>query len=450
MQYPTRERLRTNLGQPQSALARRAMGAALVLALASCDGDLGSGDGGSDVEDAGGDVEDAGGAPDAAAEDGGPAPMDGGSTDAGADAGSDAGRIIMPGPETSLGVVGEKLDVAREPDGDMHLVYVRGAAVYHRRQVGGSWEAGERMVPAASYEPRWYPRVAATSEGDAHVAWAQPGYTTVRYVRYDAASDDFETPQSVITDGYGGGDTNRYDVAAASDGRVIVAAQSDFAIEYRLRPAGGSFGDELVVFEDMPTEPQFPALAVSGDGTFHCVYAENTPTEGLRHSWFDGSAWHGATRPAGDGGGCCANWSTATVGPDGRVHVAWIVWTDARGYGDLKYVSQDGSGGWDEIETLASGPDRFDCPFDECPLPAVAVSSSGAVLVVWAEASAGSSAVRYRLRRPGGAWPRRAAPITGGSSYQNHPAVVADGDTFHVFWTDERDGGAIRHRSITP
>ncbi|MFH2008733.1 MAG: putative metal-binding motif-containing protein [bacterium] len=354
---------------------------------------------------------------------------------------------VVVGPEESIGTAGEKLDVAREVDGDLHLVYARGSTVYYRHQVNGVWELGDQAVPGSetTYWNRWYPRLAVDATGGAHVAWSDTSIERVYYSSRATAWSGLETP---ITDGYVGLDTNRYAIAVDWNDAVYVVAQSDFAIEYNRKPAGGAFEGEQVIYHDDPTEPQFPSVAVSPlDGSLHCVYADNTAGEGLRYSVFDGQ-WSVSVRPAGDGGGCCANVSDVTVAPDGRAHVAWVSWTND-GYSDLLYVQQQGGGQWSPVRTFLSQPDYFTCPMDDCPIPRVAVSDSGAILVVYATGQDTTSTISYFLKLPGEPWPATPELLTTGSTYQNHPAVATAGDTFVVLWNDGRDGGMIYSRTLS-
>jgi len=360
------------------------------------------------------------------------------------------------GAEQSLGTQGRQLDVAIEPDRDLHLVYTRNMQVFYRRQAGGTWDLMEREVPVGgTYYPWWWPHVGVDSAGAAHLGWAD-WQANVWYTRFDGA---FSALVSAINDDVGDGDTNRNDLVVLGDDTVFIAAQSDFAIAHSAKPPGGSFSPEAAIFTDV-SEPQFPSLAVSpADGSVHCIYAHNEAQEGLQYSLgtFNGSwSWQPPERPAGDGGGCCANASSITVDQDGRAHVAWIAWRSGTNYSDLMYTRRNLNGSWSPIRTFFSIPDYFTCHdnTDECNLAQIAVADTGTVLLVFANGGA-SSEVFYFVKHPGLPWSDEAehlafvddnSDLVNDAIPQNYPVVIAQGSTFFVLWSDGR--GAIYLRSI--
>lgn len=365
---------------------------------------------------------------------------------------------LVFGAEQSLGHQGQQLDVAIEQDGDLHLVYTRNMLqVFYRLQTGGVWELQEHEIPVSgTYYPWWWPHVGVDSTGAAHIGWAD-WQASVWTTRFDGS---FSALEAAITDGANGGDTNRNDLVVLDDDSVFIAAQSDFAIEYDVKPPAGSFGTDAAIFGDLVNEPQFPSLAVSPvDGSVHCVYANNEAQDGLQYSHGShdaGWSWEPAERPGGDGGGCCANASSVAVDQDGRVHVAWIAWRAGQNFSDLMYARRNLDGSWSDMETFVSSPDYFTCHegTDECNLAQVAVADNGTVLLVYANGGS-SSEVYYRVRHAGSAWSAEPQPmafvdededLVNDGMPQNYPAVVAQDNTFYVLWSDGR--GAITMRAI--
>jgi len=356
------------------------------------------------------------------------------------------------GDEVIFDEHGQRLDVDIDSDGDLHLVYNRYGTVYYKRQVDGAWR-GETEVPGSSstYNSRWYPKIAVDSSGNAHICWAGPSQSEMRYIYYNSFNGSWTGRIFAIEDDDNGSvnDTNRNDITVYSNDVVHVCAQSDFAIECAQKPASAaSFSDDTTLYYN-PSEPKNPSVGASNTGDVYCVYAKNEfPNKALQYNVYHDGSWGSAQRPDTNGGPCCANNISVFFDADGLAHITWVIWTTSSAeYSDLLYVNETPGKGWNSVTTLISSPNYFLCYLDECPYPRVAEAADGTVLVVFADGH-DTSNVRYFLKEPAGSWPGSPSQITTSSTVQNYPAMAVDGNTFHVLWEDNRNGGRIVYRTV--
>lgn len=347
------------------------------------------------------------------------------------------------GDEINLNVSGEKLDIAIENDGDLHLSYKRGSTVFYLRQVNGSWNA-ERTVEGSSttYNSRWYPHIAVDSSGNAHFTWADIYMTHLYYTSF--TNNAWTGLYAAVTDSGSGADTNRCDITVDINDNVFVAGQSDYGIECNKKVNGGGWQGEQSLFSNS-SEPKSPSLCASKiNSQVFCVYSWGNP--GLQYNVYNGTNWGAASRP-GSEGQCCPNYNNVTTDYDGFPHIAWIRWDGDTGYSDLLYINQNPNGQWSSPVTLFSSPYFFYCPSDECTIPQIEVAADGTVIVVYANGY-GSSKVKYFLKDAStGDWSGPTL-ITTGSTYQNYPALAVNGNTFYVAWSDNRSGDTIYYRTI--
>jgi len=364
-----------------------------------------------------------------------------------------SGAAYEMGPEVSIGSGGEHLDMVADPAGNLHLCYKKGVylpSMYYRHQVMGKWEAVEHEVEGSygTYNGRFFPRIAADSQGAAHFSWCDDTMSKVYYTSYNG--NGWTSCLPVINDQVEGFDTNRNDITVDPDGQVWICAQSDQAIECVVKPIGAWFGEEEAIHYDVsePKNPTVEACSLTGD--LYCLYAKNEAIgRGLMYNRRHNDNWEAPIRPAGTGGPCCANYSSMTIDNNGELHVVWIVWTtDSDGFSTLYYSRRDSSGLWTEMVPLLYGPNYFNCWLSECVVPQVAVSTNGHVLVVFAD-SYDSSKIFFFMKEPGKPWPENPERLSQADSYQNYPAVVAVGDTFHITWRDSRNDVSIYYRTIT-
>lgn len=362
--------------------------------------------------------------------------------------GLSSGQAYDLGPEQNLGVSGESLDMAIDGDGDLHLSYIRGGAVWYLRQVNGNWRS-EMQVPGSSgtYFYRWRPNIAVDSAGNAHFCWANASMTSIYYNAYINGS--WYGLTTAIGD-TGGADTNRNDLTVDRNGNAIVVAQSDFAIQANIKVIGGGFTGEQTLYYNT-SEPKNPSVAASPiDNKVYCFYAKNNanPPAGLMYNIYNGSSWGGATRPGSNGGPCCANNSTTFIDNHGKPHMAWVIWKSGTEYSDLLYMYQKPNNDWSSVKTLVSQSHYFNCYWDECPFPQVATDNADNTVIAYAN-SGSSSLVHIFVKEADGNWPASPDRITMSSNYQDYPALVCDGYTFSLAWRDSRNGNAIYYRTIS-
>lgn len=352
-------------------------------------------------------------------------------------------------------------------DGDrLHLLYAKTesgeslARLYHRVSTdqGGSWSepvAIDTGPSAPLARGRGTDFQIAAKGSDLVAIWimAGSGYGG-RGPLGSAVSADGGQSWSLGTspsDFGGDGDHGFIDIVALPEGRFQTVWLDDREgtgkglFTARSDDGGGSWGENVVI--DAETCECCPnTIQVDAAGTLYTLYRDREPRDmGLARSQDEGRTWQGQPSPGAFdwqfngcphvGGGLAIEGTGAST----RLHT--LVWTGKEGVAGIHYQQKGTSAAnWTPPQRLAGR---------SATQPDLAIDSVGRLAAVWMERIDGSARVRCRFSSDGGeSW---SEPETLGepARYPEYPRVVAVGENFHCFWT-ENDGTNIvwRHQRL--
>ena len=213
--------------------------------------------------------------------------------------------------------------------------------------------------------------------------------------------------------------------ASGTNGDVVVGWMSDFGLQARVRPAGGTW-EPVVAQLSAPTNRTYmPDFVVDPDGNVTAIWSENTPTGGMFPAPGPNTVFT-ARRPAG------GNWQSPealsvpnVAGNNPQLELlpdngVVALWTES---GALKTATRSATGAWGASEAVGANTSET---------PSLTVDASGNITVA---IESGSHRVAVLTHPAGGAW---SAPVqvssTTGSGLQRL-VTTKDGDSALV-WFD--------------
>jgi hypothetical protein len=170
-----------------------------------------------------------------------------------------------------------------------------------------------------------------------------------------------------------------------------------------------------------------PAIAVDSSGNLHVVWSDTVGSHDLyyKKSTDGGATWTVTKRITWTSG--YSIYPTIAVDSSDNLHLVWR--DDTGGNNEIYYKkSTDGGVTWTTSQRLTwtSG-----ISWD----PAIAISPSGNLHVVWYDGTGGNNEIYYKKSTNGGAKWSASQRLTWTSGYSEYPAVLVDSSgNVHVVW----------------
>jgi hypothetical protein len=318
------------------------------------------------------------------------------------------------------------------------------------RPVNGSWSANTRINDDAGMVSQRSPALAADSSGNAFAVWEdyRHGYVNPDiYFAFQAAGGTWGTNVKVNDDA--GAASQRYPSIAVDDSGNAYAIWQDLRngnsnadIYFAMRPAGGTWGSDVKVNDDVGTSWQgLPSIAVDRSGNAYAVWQDFR--SGSPDIYFAmrpaGGAW-GANVKVNDNTGT-ADRGESSIAVDGSGNV-YVVWCDRRnGTDDVYFAFRPAGGSW---STNIKVNDNATSAWQSSP--AIAVDGNGNAYAVWQDTRNGDDDpdIYFAFRPTGGNWGTNVRvndDINTEYPYQESPAIAVDGSgTAYAVWRDNREG----------
>jgi hypothetical protein len=309
------------------------------------------------------------------------------------------------------------------------------------------WSANVRVDDDITGLVQLSPSIAVDPNGNAYAVWEDrrsgTGYDV--YFSYRPAGGSWSANVRVDDDGPGG-DQGQASIAVDPSGNAY-AVWTDFRsgvdrdIYFSYRPAGGPWGGNVKVNDDVGTANQFwPSIAVDPSGNAFAVWYDfrSGTSSDIYFSYRPaGGSWGPNVRVDDDTTGSNQFHPSIAVDPSGNAYVVWHDWRAGTNQ-DIYFSYRPAGGSWGpnvRVDDDTTGSDQRS--------PSIAVDPSGNAFAVWFDLRSGTSSDIYFSYRPaGGSWRpsvRVDDDITGRDQVSPSIAVDPCGNTFAV-WDDFRSG----------
>ncbi|MBN2258194.1 MAG: hypothetical protein JW704_10270 [Anaerolineaceae bacterium] len=321
------------------------------------------------------------------------------------------------GPVQTLTQHGRFIQIKCDSDGDIHLCYFRDYNIYYLRQVNDVWQT-ERLVPgsdATTVNSSEYPGFDIDSNQNAYFVWGwQIGqHTEIWYNKFVAASNSFTSSSGelVIKDNYGDADVRRPTMTVCPNGRVFVATEADFSIEWDWRESSGGWKNPTTTIQpySYPQEPVFPCMACGTNNRPICIFSHFNQTYldlGVSQFNSETTSWStpkSATLTWLDG---ITHSTHVAVDSSSIPHITWTEWRNGVEFDRIGYNSRSGpnpNDAWNVYKYLYVETNM--CTMEPVPASRVAVNSNGDICVIFGRYKSGVSDVRYIFKAAGETWP---------------------------------------------
>ena len=163
-------------------------------------------------------------------------------------------------------------------------------------------------------------------------------------------------------------------------------------IFFSYRPAGGNWGANIRVNEDVAAFRYDPIIAVDTQGNAHAVWQEIRYPDSFIHSSyrpFGGNWGPGVKMVQGDASGSASDPFVAVEG-SGRALALWVEIRDNRW--DLLMAARKGGGAWETLTRI-----NRDSGQSYKYMPALAVNPSGQMVAAWEDYAYGDRAIFYAI-----------------------------------------------------
>jgi len=180
-----------------------------------------------------------------------------------------------------------------------------------------------------------------------------------------------------------------------------------------------------------------PAIAIDSINLIHVVWHDYDSKSGNYEIFYKRSADRGATWSTAK----TLTWTSASYVPtlaidsDNTIHVVWK--SEPPGNNEIYYTrSIDGGATWSTTKRLTwtSGNSYA---------PAIAISSSNTIYVVWYDDTPGNPEIYHKRSTDGGATWSTAKRLTWTSGVSSSPAIVVNSfNVIYVAWDDDTPGNA--------
>lgn len=345
--------------------------------------------------------------------------------------------------------------IAVDPSGNPHVVWEDdtsgNSAVYYKKSLdgGATWASSQRLTWTADDSQR--PALAVDSLGALHMVWMEilpTGLADIYYKKSTNGGDSWSSGQKLNWTGGSAGSPTI--VVDASDNLHVswyayVSGIGETDIFYKMSTTGGTTWSSSRRLSWTPGYSWYPALAVADSANLHLVWEDAAP--GNPDIYY---------RKSGDGG---ASWSTVrrltwtsgssirpaiAVSPSGVVNVVWE--DDTPGVFDEIYAKRSTNGGANWTANV-----RLTWYSGDSMSPAVAGYSSANLHLFWADVFAGPYEIYYKKSTNGGENWSTNQRLTWNSGYSSLPAVAVDSSgALHLVWHDQSPGnGEIYYKKGT-
>ena len=279
--------------------------------------------------------------------------------------------------------------------------------------VSGGWSTNA-LVGSDIPNDCYWPDVAVSSGGEAHVVWGVNTTDKIEANHYESGSWEFgasTAPSIVVT-----GTDVRTPVVAMDDTNHAIAVWEDESqapnkiMARRYDPGMGLWGTQVDlggIIADMSD----PVIAMAPVG--RAVVAWRDASSHVLARLYD-VGWLGTQAAYIHFSGAAAGAGPEVAANDN--HVYWAIWESA---GSIK-VSLNKNGTWEPLETVGSGTN-----------PCIAVDENDAAIAVWEDGGSVKARVYDPIQE---AW-EAAEDLSSGTGYNPHIAMSSDGKAI-VVWDD--------------
>ena len=297
------------------------------------------------------------------------------------------------------------------------------------------WSAARRLTWTADASDT--PAVAVDTTGSVHVAWSDytPGNPEIYYKK---SGDGGATWGAVKRLTWTSGDSFAPTLALDSSGAIHLVWYDNTPggneIYYKKSADGGATWGAVTRLTWNSGDSVFPVIAVDGSDLVHVLWSDDTPGNSdiyYRRSSDSGATWGAVKRLSWTSGS--SQTPAVGTGPGNAVHIAWS--DDAPGNPEIYYrTSGDGGAVWNAVQRLTWTPGKSYSP-------ALVISSSTTLYVVWEDDTPGNYELHYRRSGNGGStWAAvQRLSWTSGDSFAPTAGMDSSG-AVHVVWSDYSTG----------
>ncbi len=253
------------------------------------------------------------------------------------------------------------------------------------RPAGGDWETNVEVSDDPGTATQWSPAIAVDANGNAYAVWQDKrnGNWDI-YFSYRPADGDWETNVEVSDDP---GTATQWSPAIAVDANGNAYAvwhdyrNGDPDIYFAYRPAGGGWGTNVKVNDDVGTAEQYsPETAVDSSGNAYAVWEDKR--NGDRDIYFSyrsaGGSWGGNVKVNDDLGTASQYGPAIAVDFSGNAYAVWYDFRDADADADIYFSYRSTGESWGCNVKVNDDPGT-----EDQRSPAIAVDSSGNGYAVW-------------------------------------------------------------------
>ncbi len=264
------------------------------------------------------------------------------------------------------------------------------------------------------------PRLAVDASGAVHVLWSDnTGGTADIYYARRALDGTWSSPWNISTSPV---NSSVPQLAAETSGVLHAVWVEGTDIYYRQRSAGGSWATPYNVSNSASTSTA-PRVAVDAGGAAHVVWVEDADIYYARRT--SAGSWSSPLNISMNSGASAR--PQLVVDSGGAVHVIWR--DNTPGNQDFYYARRASDGTW-------SGPQNISDSATNSEYARMALDASGALYVVWSEASD----IYFSRRGTDGIWSGpHGISHAGTSAAYPHLAPEAS-RTAHIVWQENTSG----------
>ena len=333
-------------------------------------------------------------------------------------------------------------DIAADATGHAYVVWQddrRGGIYFADRQTNGSWTYNQRVNATEGSATQWEPDIAVDSTGNVYAVWRdnRSGVDEI-YFAYRASGGSWSANLRV-NDSVVPSVAQNPAVAVDEEGNAYVVWEDgrngNNDIYFAYRPARGNWGANVRVNDDVGSaNQQNPAIAVDAAGNAYAVWGDER--NGNSDIYFTyrpaGGSWGSNVRVNDDVGTTGQYRPAIAVDATGN---ASAVWNDRRNGNILVFFAYRPAGGTWSANTRVDDDITSDCQW----FPDIAVDAAGNAYAVWADCSAVD--IHFAYRPSEASWePKVRVNDDSGQAMQYRPAIAVDaaGNAYAVWW-DNRD-----------
>jgi hypothetical protein len=291
-------------------------------------------------------------------------------------------------------------DIAVDPNGNAYGVWREGLGSSHiyfsYRPTGGSWGANVKVNDCAGGAFNFDPAIAVDASGNAYAVWMSGSYFGSHDVYFSYRPADGSWGASAkVNDGDPGTTWEGVDIAVDPGGNAYAVwgdlRDDGSGVYSSCKPAGGSWGSNVKVSDDPGTGYQgLPAIGLDGSGDAYAVWMDG------RNGDFDiyfscrpaGGSWGANLMVNDDPGTANQDYPDIAVEPSGN---AYAVWEDDRnGNSDIYFSYKPSGGSWVANVMVNDDPGTANQGY-----PDIAVDPSGDAYAVWGDQRAGDSDIYF-------------------------------------------------------